>query len=103
MTTSRATSPQMPRYVELVRVSSKGQRDRDTPAQQKEALERLRDRRPGILVERIEHSAHLSGALRVADRPDLQRLKELSEQRAFDEIRVFNIDRLTRASDEREQ
>ena len=93
----------LPRYVELIRVSSKGQHDRDTPEDQKRALDKLAKSRPGVLVERIEHHTGISGAKGVTERPDLQKLKRFSQQQAFDEIRVYNIDRLTRASDERDQ
>ncbi len=86
-----------PRYVELVRVSSVGQAARDTPADQRAALDRLRRSRPGTLVERIEQQ--VSGAADGADRPDLRRLGELAEARAFDEVRVRHLDRLTRHED----
>ena len=91
-----------PRFVELVRVSTKGQADRDTPEVQRKALEALRQHRPGVLVERIE-APGLSGALPVARRPDLQRLERLSKERAFDELRVYALDRLTRSDDLRER
>lgn len=87
----------LPRYVELVRVSSRGQSDRDTPADQRAALDRLRKVRPGTLVERIEQQ--VSGAAAGEDRPDLSRLAELAALRAFDEVRVRHLDRLTRHED----
>ncbi len=94
----------LPRYVELIRVSSTGQAERDTPADQRRALERLAATRPGRLVERIEHGAHgLSGAADLNERPDLLRLAELSRARAFDELRVRHLDRLTRHTDPRER
>ena len=94
----------LPRYVELIRVSSKGQSDRDTPEDQRRALDKLRKTRPGVLVDRIEDGATgLSGAKGVTERPDLQKLKRFSQQQAFDEIRVFKLDRLTRAEDPRDQ
>jgi DNA invertase Pin-like site-specific DNA recombinase len=86
-----------PRYVELVRVSSRGQADRDTPADQRAALDRLRKVRAGTLVERIEQQ--VSGAADGQDRPDLARLAELAALRAFDEVRVRHLDRLTRHED----
>ena len=89
--------PAIPRYVELVRVSSLGQAARDTPADQRAALERLRFVRPGILVERIE--LQVSGAAAGVDRPDLNRLAELAALKAFDEVRVRHLDRLTRHED----
>ncbi|WP_242346852.1 recombinase family protein [Anaeromyxobacter terrae] len=91
-----------PRFVELVRVSSAGQAERDTPEDQRRALDRLATTRPGQLVERIEHGASgLSGAADLAHRPDLQRLMDLSAARAYDELRVRSIDRLTRHDDPR--
>jgi len=92
-----------PRYVEFVRVSSKGQAERDTPEIQRTALDRLRETRPGILVERIEEAGGISGTKGLAERPDLQRLQQLTERRDYDEIRVYAIDRLTRAADPRER
>ncbi len=93
-----------PRFVELVRVSSAGQAARDTPADQRQALDRLRVSRPGILVERIEEgSGGLSGALPMTQRPDLLRLQALAKARAFDEVRVRHVDRLTRNDDPRER
>lgn len=98
-----APSPALPRFVELVRVSSQGQAARDTPEDQRVALERLRASRPGILVERIEVAEGVSGALPAAKRPDLRRLAELARGRAFDEVRVRHLDRLTRHEDLRER
>jgi DNA invertase Pin-like site-specific DNA recombinase len=92
------------RYVELVRVSSAGQAERDTPADQRRALDRLAQTRPGRLVECIEDgAAGLSGAKGFAERPDLQRLAALARARAFDELRVRHLDRLTRHADLRER
>lgn len=93
-----------PRYVELIRVSSAGQADKETPQDQRNALERLAANRPGTLVERIDHGARgLSGAADLAQRPDLQRLAELSRARAYDELRLRHVDRLTRHDDPRER
>lgn len=90
------------RYVEFIRVSSRGQADRDTPELQLRALARLADQRDGTLVERI-HEEHVSGTLPLTQRPDLLRLKQLSQERAFDELRVYAIDRLTRSPDPQER
>jgi site-specific DNA recombinase len=81
-----------PRYVELVRVSSRGQASRDTPERQRQALDRLRDHRPGILVERIEAVA--SATLALDETEAGQRLAALAEARAFDELRVSEHDRV---------
>jgi DNA invertase Pin-like site-specific DNA recombinase len=92
------------RFVELVRVSGSAQSAKDTPADQRAALDRLRQSRPGQLVERIEEgAAGLSGALPLDQRPDLQRLMALARARAFDEVRVRHLDRLTRHPDPRER
>ena len=99
-----APKAKLGRYVELIRVSSKKQSDADTPEVQRRALDSLQQRRPGVLVERIEDGATgLSGALGLAERPDLQRLQALAQQRGFDELRVYDIDRLTRSDDLRER
>lgn len=93
-----------PRYVELVRVSSAGQSERDSPADQRKALDALRRSRPGTLVERIELGASgLSGALPLAKRPDLTRLRQLAEGPGFDELRVRHFDRWIRLDDPDEQ
>jgi site-specific DNA recombinase len=70
---------------------------------QRQALDRLRVSRPGVLVERIEVAEGISGALGLEQRPDLQRLQVLAKARAFDELRVYALDRLTRAEDPRER
>lgn len=100
-----ATAPKgaIPRYVELIRVSSAGQAARDTPEAQRRALDRMREARPGRLVKRIEVAEGVSGAKDFARRPDLQQLATLAAEHAFDELRVFAIDRLTRHPDLRER
>jgi len=97
--------PQIPRIVELLRVSGQGQADRDTPADQRAALDWLRRAFPGDLVETIDCGAvrAVSGAADLNDRPDLRRLAELSRAKAYDELRVRHIDRLTRHTDPRER
>lgn len=90
-----------PRFVELIRVSSAGQAERDTPEDQRRALDRLRAARPGVIIERIEQQ--VSGAADMAERPDLARLTELAAARAFDEVRVRHLDRLTRHEDPAER
>jgi DNA invertase Pin-like site-specific DNA recombinase len=90
----------LPRRVELIRVSSAGQAARDTPEDQRRALDRLRKIRPATIVERIEAGAEgLSGALSFENRPDLIRLRELSEAKAYDELAVRHLNRLTRHED----
>jgi DNA invertase Pin-like site-specific DNA recombinase len=97
--------PALPRIVELLRVSGQAQSDRDTPADQRAALDKLREQFPGVLVERIDSGAvrAVSGAADLNDRPDLRRLAELARTRAFDELRVRHLDRLTRHTDPRER
>jgi DNA invertase Pin-like site-specific DNA recombinase len=92
---------QGPRFVELVRVSSEGQANRDTPEDQRRALDQLRETRPGIFVERIDST--VSGTRDADDRKDIQRLTQLAGARAFDEVRVRHTDRLTRHPDPRER
>ncbi len=91
----------LPRRLELVRVSGDGQAKNDTPADQRKALDKLRANRPCLkVVERIEDGAEgLSGALSLEERPDLLRLRALSEAKAYDELAVQRIDRLTRHED----
>jgi DNA invertase Pin-like site-specific DNA recombinase len=93
------------RIVELLRVSGQGQADRDTPADQRAALDKLREMFPGVLVERIDSGAvrAVSGAADLNARPDLQRLAVLAKARSFDELRVRHLDRLTRHTDPRER
>lgn len=90
----------LPRIVELVRVSTKGQADKGTPENQRRELDALRKARPGVLVERLE-ALGVSGTLGIADRADLQALVRL--RGAYDELRVWNLDRLTRSDDFRER
>lgn len=94
--------PTTPRAVELIRVSTSAQAERDTPELQRRALDALRQHRPCTLVERIE-ALGVSGALAEQDRADLQRLAVLSGQQAYDELRVYRVDRLTRADDPRDR
>jgi len=39
----------------------------------------------------------------LADRPDLQKLSKLAKAREFDEIRIFDLDRLTRSDNAQER
>lgn len=96
-----APATALPRYVELVRVSSQGQADRDTPEVQRAELRRLRTSIPGHLVEAIEWVG--SGNTDTAQRPDIQKLSALARGRAFDQVRVWRLDRLTRHDDPAER
>src|SRR5437899_12739591 len=89
----------LPRVVTFVRVSSKGQHEKDTPQTQRDALERQLKFRPGKVVARIEHHEAISGALGMADRPDLQRPQELPAATADGELRPFDCSRVTRHGD----
>lgn len=97
-----STLLKLPRVVELVRVSTDMQRERATHEVQRHALDALRKSRPGIVVKRLE-ALGVSGAKGLAERDDLQELKRLSQAKAFDELRVFSVDRLTRSDDPRER
>lgn len=92
----------LPRVVELIRVSTDGQKEKATHEVQRAALDEMRKSRPGVVVERIE-ALGVSGAKGLAERDDLQRLVKLSKAKAYDELRVFSVDRLTRAEDPRER
>ncbi len=89
------------RYVEQIRVSSKGQNARDTPEVQRRELDAWRLRDPGILVERIEYVG--TGTVGLKDRADLQRLKVLAEAHAFDELRLYSVSRASRSEDVQDQ
>jgi site-specific DNA recombinase len=95
----------VPRYIELIRVSGHAQVHRDTPEDQRAALDALRIARPGEFVARIEEGAlqAISGAADFAHRPDLQRLVQLADAKAFSEVRIRRLDRLTRHPDPRER
>ncbi len=95
----------VPRYIELIRVSGHAQVHRDTPEDQRAALDALRISRPGEFVARIEEGAvrAISGAADFAHRPDLQRLFQLADAKAFTEVRIRRLDRLTRHPDPRER
>ncbi len=95
-------SDKLPRAVELIRVSTEAQAEKETPELQRRALDRLRESRPCVIVERVE-ALGVSGALGAADRADLRKLAELSHAKAYDELRVWSVDRLTRAQDPRER
>jgi DNA invertase Pin-like site-specific DNA recombinase len=96
-------SPSLPRYIELVRVSSKGQADRDTPERQRRSLDQLRKVRAGVFVERIEAVA--SAALALDQTEEGRHLAELARAGAFDELRVSETDRVLggRADDPRDR
>jgi DNA invertase Pin-like site-specific DNA recombinase len=87
------------RRVELIRVSGQGQADAGTPQDQVADLARLAARLPDtVLVERIDYGAHtaISAALDASERADLRRLFQLCRDRAFDELWVRAVNRLTR-------
>lgn len=87
------------RRIELVRVSGQGQADAGTPQDQLADLARLAARFPDtVLVERIDYGAHtaISAALDASERADLRRVFQLCRERAFDELWVRAVNRLTR-------
>lgn len=99
------TAQKLPRYVQLIRVSSKGQADKATPEIQRAAMVKLDAQRPGIeAAPPIEDGATgLSGALGGKDRPDLAKLFALLAARKIDEVRCYAIDRLSRSDNEVER
>jgi DNA invertase Pin-like site-specific DNA recombinase len=94
--------PPLPRVVELIRVSTDAQKEKATHEVQRQALDALRVGRPGVVVKRLE-ALGVSGAKGVADRDDLKALLRLAASKAFDELRVYSVDRLTRSDDPRER
>ena len=86
-----------PRAVELVRVSGHDQHERDTARAQRDALDALRERRPANVIARIDPPGAVSASLPVAQRPDLTELRRLAESGGFDELRCFDLTRLSRA------
>src|SRR6266536_966910 len=95
----------VPKYIELIRVSGQSQVARDTPQDQRAALDALRTSRPGQFVARIEEGAvkAVSGAADLSKRPDLQKLFALAKMKAFTEVRIRRLDRLSRHPDPRER
>ncbi len=89
----------IPRAVELVRVSGHDQHERDTAQAQRDALDALRARRPADIIARIDPPGAVSASLPVAQRPDLAELRRLAESVGFDELRCFDVSRLSRAED----
>jgi len=87
------TTESLARYLELVRVSSKGQVDNDTPEAQRQALYELREKRPGILVERIEALA-VSATLPFHETEAGRRLVWHVKHRTFDELRCVSMSRI---------
>ena len=79
------------RYVELIRVSGRGQVERETPESQRRSLDRLARMRPGIRIARIEALA-VSAAIPLEQTEQGQRLLELASD-GFDELRLWDVDR----------
>ena len=72
------------RYVELIRVSGRGQVERETPESQRRFLDRLARMRPGMRIARIEALA-VSAAIPLEQTGQGQQLLELASD-GFDEI-----------------
>lgn len=85
-----------PRVVELVRVSSSDQHERDTAQAQRRALDALRERRPAEVIARIDPPHAVSASAPVSERPDLAELAVLAAT-GFEELRCFDLTRLSRA------
>ncbi|MCG8425602.1 MAG: recombinase family protein [Proteobacteria bacterium] len=79
------------RYVELIRVSGRGQVERETPESQRRSLDRLARTRPGIRIARIEALA-VSAAIPLEQTDQGQQLIELASG-GFDELRLWDVDR----------
>ncbi len=90
-------SPEQPPFVEVIRVSTQAQADRDTPEEQRAEADRYRAAHPGTFVERIDEA--VSGAKDAASRSDIQRLFELLAAGNVRQVRVRHVDRLTRHDD----
>ncbi|MCG8420848.1 MAG: recombinase family protein, partial [Proteobacteria bacterium] len=92
-----------PRYVELIRVSGRGQVERETPESQRRSLDRLSRTRPGIRIARIEALA-VSAAIPLEQTEQGQQLLELASG-GFDELRLWDVDRGlgSRADDPRDR
>lgn len=82
--------------IEWVRVSSDGQADAGTHEAQRAELDRLRAIRPATIVERVE-ALGISGALPIAQRPDVRQVEAIIVRGGVDELRVVSLDRITRA------
>lgn len=83
--------PKVPRFVELIRVSTQGQAQKDTPERQRHELDRWRGAQPGTIVERIE-APGVSGTLPLTESREGRRLIELAGK--FDELRVVHVSRV---------
>jgi DNA invertase Pin-like site-specific DNA recombinase len=91
------------RFVEYVRVSGTSQAERATQRLQREALMRLRERRPGVLVPGrgptgAFEDLGISGAAQEEDRPAWAEVMRLIRNGEVQELRVYNLDRCTRSS-----
>lgn len=101
-TTKAANEASLPRVIEWVRVSTEKQAKNDNPELQRRDLDRWRTTHPtGPVLARIDSA--ISGAKDAKDRPDLLHLEALSQPGAYDELRVWKIDRLTRHEEVRER
>ncbi|MCG8420615.1 MAG: hypothetical protein MJE77_22065, partial [Proteobacteria bacterium] len=79
------------RYVELIRISGRGQVERETPESQRRSLDRLARMRPGMRIARIEALA-VSAAIPLEQTDQGQQLLELASD-GFDELRLWDVDR----------
>jgi len=93
-----AAVPTTPRRLHLIRASSPGQAQRDTPEAQRIDLRRLAEYLPCDDVGWIEYGAlGLSGALPLAERRDLQEVARRAAAHEFTELACWDISRLTRS------
>lgn len=85
------------RFIELV-LSPRAKDGADATTVQRQALERMRDLRPGMLIDHIEETVgEASSPART--RALLTRLRSHTEARTFDELRIYEIGRLIRPED----
>lgn len=90
------------RFAEYIRVSGAGQAERETQRVQREALLRLRDRRPGVIIAgNGPHGAFediaISGTKGEDERPGWAAVMGLLRSGQIEELRVHAIDRCTRS------
>ncbi len=91
-------SERLPRFVELICAPEPGEGDaREFQAMQLQALERLRELRPGMLIDHIEEPTDAKPGLPARNQPHMLRLRSHSEARTYDELRIAEMAHLVHA------